>query len=165
VSYEQGLAYDRKDLSQLLKAFKAMDAEATKVAAETGYELSKFTAGKLKAQALPAHLTTKQPEELLMEYQSRAPQRLVSYPTALRVSRFSGGGSTRSLWAGFEFGSSIKLRKDGKVRRLNQFPTYSGRFGKGSRGWFIYPTLRALQPELVKKWEQKFADILKIWGK
>jgi hypothetical protein len=49
VSYEQGLAYDRKDLSQLLKAFKAMDAEATKVAAETGYELSKFTAGKIKS--------------------------------------------------------------------------------------------------------------------
>jgi len=165
VSYEQGLAYDRKDLSQLLKAFKAMDAEATKVAAETGYELSKFTAGKIKSAGAARTFNNKATRRIVEGVSISRTSKIGQLSYGFARQRFSGGGSTRSLWAGFEFGSSIKLRKDGRVRRLNQFPTYSGRFGKGSRGWFIYPTLRALQPELVKKWEQKFADILKIWGK
>jgi hypothetical protein len=69
--------------------------------------------------------------------------------------RFSGGGNTRQLWAGFEFGS----------KKFKQFPQYSGRFGKGGRGWFIYPTLRKNQPELIRRWNEKFDEILKIWGR
>jgi hypothetical protein len=42
-----------------------------------------------------------------------------------------------------------------------QFPVWSGREGRGSRGWFIYPTLRAVQPDIVKKWEQGFSKIVK----
>ena len=47
MTYEQGLAYDRRELAQLIKAFKAMDGEATKVAAQTGFELSEFAASKI----------------------------------------------------------------------------------------------------------------------
>jgi hypothetical protein len=90
VSYEQGLAYDRKDLSQLLKAFKAMDAEATKVQLKLVTSCLNLLLAKLKAQALPAHLTTKAARRIVDEYQSRAPQRLVSYPTAFARQRFFG---------------------------------------------------------------------------
>jgi hypothetical protein len=38
---------------------------------------------------------------------------------------------------------------------------WSGREGKGSRGWFIYPTLRSVQPEVIKRWETAFADVVK----
>ncbi len=41
---------------------------------------------------------------------------------------------------GIEFGSN----------KFKQFPAYSGRQGRGSRGWFIYPTLRRIQPELIR---------------
>jgi len=34
---------------------------------------------------------------------------------------------------------------------------------RGSRGWFIYPTLRRIQPELINKWEQSFDRIIKEW--
>jgi hypothetical protein len=155
VSYEQGLAYDRKDLSQLLKAFKAMDAEATKVAAETGYELSKFTAGKIKSAGAARTFNNKAARRIVDGVSISRTSKIGQLSYGFARQRFSGGGSTRSLWAGFEFGS----------KRFKQFPSYSGRFGRGSRGWFIFPTLRSLQPELVRKWEQKFADILKIWGK
>ena len=67
--------------------------------------------------------------------------------------KFSGGGTTQSLWGGYEFGSN----------RFKQFPVWSGRYGQGSRGWFIYPTLRAEQPHIVAQWENAFSKILKEW--
>jgi hypothetical protein len=67
--------------------------------------------------------------------------------------KFSGGGTTQQLWGGYEFGSN----------KYKQFPIWSGREGRGSRGWFIYPTLRAEQPHIIAEWESAFSKILKEW--
>ena len=67
--------------------------------------------------------------------------------------RFSGGATTRDLWGGNEFGSN----------RYRQFPIWSGREGRGSKGWFIYPTLRRIQPKIVSEWTAAFDRILKEW--
>jgi len=77
--------------------------------------------------------------------------------------RFSGGATTQKLWGGLEFGSSIRPRKDGTVRRWEQFPQYSGRYGAGSRGWFIYPTLRKIQPQLTLMWMKEVNNVIKNW--
>lgn len=155
MTYEQGLAYDRKELAQLIKAFKAMDAEATKVAAETGFELSEFIAGKIKSAGYSRYINPTAVRRIVDGVSVSKTSKVGQISYGFARQRFSGGGTTRQLWPGFEFGS----------KRFKQFPTYSGRFGRGGRGWFIFPTLRANQPELVRKWESKFAEILKIWGK
>lgn len=155
MTYEQGLAYDRKELAQLIKAFKAMDAEATKVAAETGFELSQFIAGKIKSAGYSRYINPTAVRRIVDGVSVSKTSKVGQISYGFARQRFSGGGTTRQLWPGFEFGS----------KRFKQFPTYSGRFGRGGRGWFIFPTLRANQPELVRKWESKFAEILKIWGK
>ena len=67
--------------------------------------------------------------------------------------KFSGGASTKDIWGGSEFGSN----------KFKQFPVWSGREGRGSKGWFIYPTLRRIQPEIVAKWTASFDKILKEW--
>ena len=155
MTYEQGIAYDRKELAQIIKAFKAMDAEATQVAANTGFEFSQWVAGEIRQAAYSRYINPTAVRRIVdggsVSKTSKVGQ--VSYGFARQ--RFSGGGTTRSLWPGFEFGS----------QRFRQFPTYSGRFGRGGRGWFIFPTLRRLQPELVRKWELKFDEILKNWTK
>jgi hypothetical protein len=69
------------------------------------------------------------------------------------AQKFSGGGNTQQLWGGYEFGSN----------RFKQFPVWSGRYGQGSKGYFIYPTLRAEQPHIIKEWENAFSKILKEW--
>jgi len=155
VTYEQGLAYDRRELAQLIKAFKAMDAEATKVAAETGFELSKFVSGEVKSAGYSRYINPTAVRRIVDGVSVSKTSKVGQVSYGFARQRFSGGGTTRQLWPGFEFGS----------KRFKQFPTYSGRFGRGGRGWFIFPTLRRLQPELVRKWEDKFDDILKIWGK
>ena len=66
--------------------------------------------------------------------------------------KFSGGGTTKDLWGGNEFG----------YNKFRQFPIWSGSAPKGgSNGWFIYPTLRAIQPEIIAKLENAFDKILK----
>ena len=67
--------------------------------------------------------------------------------------KFSGGGTTQQLWGGAEFGSN----------KYKQFPNWSGKFGRGSRGWFIYPTLRQEQPYIIAQWENAFDRIVKEW--
>jgi hypothetical protein len=62
--------------------------------------------------------------------------------------KFSGGANTKDLWGGTEFGS-IKFK---------QFPKWSS-----SKGYFIYPTLREIQPDIIAKWENAFDRILKEW--
>lgn len=155
MTYEQGLAYDRRELAQLIKAFKAMDAEATKVAAQSGFELSEFVAGKVKSAGYSRYINPTAVRRIVDGVSVSKTSKVGQVSYGFARQRFSGGGTTRQLWPGFEFGS----------KRFKQFPIYSGRFGKGGRGWFIFPTLRTLQPELVRKWEEKFSDILKIWGK
>jgi hypothetical protein len=68
--------------------------------------------------------------------------------------RFSGGGSTKILWRGLEFGS----------KNFRQFPAFSGRLGRGSKGYFIFPTLRKIQPELTLKYVKAMNDAVKGWA-
>lgn len=152
---EGSIAYDRKELNQIFKAFKAMDDEATKVAQETGYELAKLVSEEVKKTAYERTVNPKAVRRIADGVRVSKTSKVGEASYGFATQRFSGGGTTRKLWGGFEFGSN----------KRKQFPNWSGRFGKGSRGWFIYPTLRKLQPELVKRWEAKFNDILKEWGK
>jgi hypothetical protein len=72
------------------------------------------------------------------------------------AQRFSGGASTKDLWGGTEFGAL----------RFPNFPAWSGpnpSGGRGSKGWFIYPTLRRIQPKIVSEWTAAFDRILKEW--
>jgi hypothetical protein len=78
----------------------------------------------------------------------------VEKPIAFASQKFSGGATTKTIWGGSEFGSN----------KYKQFPVWSGREGRGSKGWFIYPTLRRIQPEIVARWTESFTKVLKEWG-
>jgi hypothetical protein len=148
------LAYDKTELRGILKAFKAMDDEAADQAKKTSSELADFVKGRVLAAATQrskgAIAATRIAEGAIVSKSSKIGE--ISYGFARQ--KFSGGGTTQQLWAGNEFGSNTK----------KQFPVWSGKEGRGSRGWFIYPTLRSIQPEIVKRWEESFSIIVKKWN-
>lgn len=144
------ISYDKAELRAIVRSFKAMDEEATNQAKKATSELAEFVQQKIKDRALTVtrnRLDNRVADGSVVSKSSKIGE--ISFGFARQ--KLSGGGTTQQLWGGAEFGSN----------RLKQFPVWSGREGRGSRGWFIYPTLRAVQPDIVKKWENSFSAIVK----
>jgi hypothetical protein len=147
---KDAITYDKAELRAIVRSFKAMDEEATKQAKVVSSELADFVQQKIKDRASNVtrnRLDNRVADVSVVSKSSKIGE--ISFGFARQ--KLSGGGTTQQLWGGAEFGSN----------RYKQFPVWSGREGRGSRGWFIYPTLRAVQPEILKKWEQGFSKIVK----
>ena len=146
----EAITYDKAELRSITRAFKAMDDEAIQQAKESSSALADFVRGKIvtAANSLTRNrLDNKVAEGSKVSKSSKIGE--ISFGFA--GQKLSGGGTTQQLWGGAEFGSN----------RYKQFPVWSGREGRGSRGWFIYPTLRSAQPEIIAKWEAAFSQIVK----
>ena len=145
------IAYDKADLRRILGAFKAMDDRAVAQAKGVSNGLATYLQSKVTAAAgsRPNKAAIRIAQGSRVSKSSRIGE--ISY--GFVSQKFSGGGTTQQLWGGYEFGSN----------KFKQFPVWSGRQGRGSRGYFIYPTLRAEQPHIINQWENAFTKILKEW--
>lgn len=148
---EDLIAYDKSDLRAIYRAFKAMDEEATASAKKESNALATYLQGKI----IGAATNTKNSADDRIAEGARVSKssKIGQISFGFASQKFSGGGTTQMLWGGYEFGSN----------KFQQFPSWSGRQGRGSRGWFIYPTLRAEQPYIINQWENAFSRILKEW--
>jgi hypothetical protein len=145
------ITYDKSDLRGIIKAFKAMDEQAVSEAKGVSNGLATYLQSKVTAAAggRPNKAAIRIAQGSRVSKSSKIGE--ISY--GFVSQKFSGGGTTQQLWGGYEFGSN----------RFKQFPVWSGRYGQGSAGWFIYPTLRAEQPHIINQWENAFTKILKEW--
>jgi hypothetical protein len=150
----EAIAYNRSDLRDILKAFKAMDDQATEEARTQSAALATYASQEIKQAAATRTKSGKAAQRVADGVRVSKSSKIGEFRYGFASQKFSGGATTQTLWGGLEFGSN----------KFKQFPTYSGRQGRGSRGWFIYPTLRRIQPELINKWESAFGRILKEWG-
>lgn len=150
---EEGLSYDKAELRSIIRAFKAMDDEAIAAAKEGSNALATFAAGEIKQAAYGRQVAATAVRRVAEGVRVSKSSKVGEFSYGFASQRFSGGATTQILWPGLEFGSS----------RFRQFPRRSPRLGRGAAGYFIYPTLRKIQPELVRKWEEGFSYILKEW--
>ena len=148
------IAYNRQDLRDILKAFKAMDDQATEEARNQSAALAYFASQEIKATAATRTKSGKAVARVAEGVSISKSSKIGEFSYGFARQKFSGGATTQTLWGGLEFGSN----------KFKQFPAYSGRQGRGSRGWFIYPTLRRIQPELINRWEAAYNRILDKWA-
>lgn len=148
----EAISYDKAELRAIIRSFKAMDEEATKQAKEQTSELAEYVRGKIISASGGA--SNKVAGKIAQGSKVSKSSKIGEISFGFAGQKLSGGGTTQQLWAGYEFGSN----------RFKQFPVWSGREGRGSRGWFIYPTLRSVQPDIVKKWENAFSKIIKEYN-
>lgn len=143
------IGYDRKDLAKLKKAFEGMSDEAVAQAKEVTIQLAKFAQAKIQmaARSTGAKVDDRVADgsKVAKETQKASAVGTISFGYASQ--RFSGGATTQSLWPGYEFGSN----------KFKQFPN------RRPSGYFIYPTLRAIQPSIVDQWEKAFSEISGKW--
>jgi hypothetical protein len=148
------IAYSRNDIRDILKAFKVMDEQATEEARIQSNALATYAAEEIKTAARGRTKSGKVAQRVADGVSISKSSKIGEFKYGFARQKFSGGANTQTLWGGVEFGSN----------KFKQFPTYSGRQGRGSRGWFIYPTLRRIQPELINKWEAAYNRILDKWA-
>jgi len=145
------ITYNKSDLRGIIRAFKAMDEQAVSEAKGVSNGLATYVQSKVTAAAggRPNKAAIRIAQGSRVSKSSKVGE--ISY--GFVSQKFSGGGTTQQLWGGYEFGSN----------KFKQFPVWSGRYGRGLIGWFIYPTLRAEQPYIINQWENAFTKILKEW--
>jgi hypothetical protein len=148
---EDAIAYDKADLRRIYAAFKAMDEQAVIAAKAESNALATYLQTKIQGAAGSAKNLVAPKIAAGSRVSKSSKTGEISFGFA--AQKLSGGGTTQQLWGGYEFGSN----------KFKQFPLWSGSEGRGSRGWFIYPTLRAEQPHIIAQWENAFSKILKEW--
>ena len=147
------IAFDQTELRQVFKALKNMSDEANDEAKRQSGALAEFARAEV-IQTAHNLQNRKVAGRIADGSRVKKSSRIGEITYGFASQKFSGGATTKDIWGGSEFGSN----------KFKQFPVWSGRQGRGSRGWFIYPTLRRIQPEIVARWTESFDKILKEWG-
>ena len=145
----ESITYDKAQLRGILQAFKGMDESAVSQAKAVSNGLATYVQSKIISSA--GSRPNKAAARIAQGSRVSKSSKIGELSFGFVSQKFSGGGTTQQLWGGYEFGSN----------KFKQFPVWSGREGRGSRGYFIYPTLRAEQPHIINEWENAFTKILK----
>ena len=154
VSTEPLIVYDKKELNQFAKVLRNMSDIAIK---ETKRRVGELAEKELSQIRNAAKSRGKVADRVAQGGKVKKSSLLGEISFGFAGQTFSGGATTqfnnrndakgnrKGIGAGAEFGSST----------YPQFPRWSGPMpkGPGSRGWFIYPAIRASQPEIIKEFE------------
>ena len=147
----EAITYNKSDLRGITQAFKAMDDASVTQAKAVSNGLATYLQSKIKSTASnrPNNAAGRIADGSRVSKSSKIGEISFGFVS----QKFSGGGTTQQLWGGYEFGSN----------KYKNFPVWSGKQGRGSRGYFIYPTLRAQQPHIIAQWETAFSKIVSKW--
>lgn len=145
------MGFDKAELRQVYKAIKVMGDAAKDEAKRDSNAIAQYAQNQISAAASKrGKPAIKIATGSKVKKSSTTGEITYGYAS----QKFSGGADTKMLWGGTEFGSNT----------YRQFPVWSGREGRGSKGYFIYPTLRKIQPYIVAEWTESFDKILKRWS-
>lgn len=161
---------DKHDKEMLFKAFKTMPKDAQDVLRAETKKLVTILAEEMKAKAASAP----NPAQAMLLARSikanrdRVPSITVGGGRKIPVKRNKTAGSPQPMQSDFLFGAEFGVR-DGGPGTFKQggrkFAHYSGRMGRGSRGYFIFPTLRKNQEKIRTKYLETVYKLLrKEWG-
>ena len=150
---DEAFALDKDELRAVFKAFKAMDEQAQMESRNQTGQISEFARSRIIDKSHSLNTSRVAASRIAEGSKVKKSSKIGEVTFGYIGQKFSGGGDTKQLWGGFEFGSNT----------YKQFPVWSGKEGRGSRGWFIYPTLREIQPEIVSRWTAAFGRVLAEW--
>jgi hypothetical protein len=161
-STEPLIVYDKRELASFAKVIRNMSEIAVE---ETKRRVGELAQKELSEIRRIASSRGKVADRIAQGGKVKKSSLLGEVSFGFASQKFSGGATTQfntrndtkgnrlGIGAAHEFGS----------KNYPQFPRWSGPMpkGPGSRGWFIYPTIRHLQPTIIKESEEIIMDIKK----
>ena len=166
---------DDKDIKAILRAFSKMDKAANKDLRELSKEISQDMVSEFRNAARG---TRWYPDQASFVAQSARVARDRTPSVTLGGAKRYGTSDNRRVSAGSilflsEFGSpEVKQRerfRNQAQRRNNsrgglQGPPRSPREGRGNRGWWLFPRLKRLQPNILRRWIEGAQKVADVWG-
>lgn len=157
---------DLGDYRGLLKALNVMGKEANGELKNEVASISAWTAGGIKTSA---YVGARFPAQAAIVAATVRPAR-DRVPTVYiggGKGRASGGANAGQLLFGNEFGGNPDYSKSvsGFPNGGFKFPPRSPREGRGNKGYWIFPTLKVMQPEIKRRWQEACVKVLDNWAR
>jgi hypothetical protein len=149
-----GVAIKFEGINETLRAFRTLDKEASKAAKDEATKIAEFLAARIRAKAP----SDKRYQNLAVSVKAGRDRVPVIRIGGLANPKVSGGGGPRELVIGMEFGA------DQSGPNGWRFPPRTPRLGRGNAGYWIYPTARANQSEVIKMWFDAMDKIIAEWS-
>lgn len=154
------VVYDKKELRKITSAFKAMSDQAIEEAKKQSAALAQFL-GERIVQAAYGAPNPRVAVRIAQGFRVSKSSKIGELSFGFAGQKFSGGATTQ-FNVGKEGGNGLLAGAEFGAKKYPQFPSRTPRYGvRGNAGYFIYPTLRENQSELIRQWEEAFSNILK----
>lgn len=151
-----------QEIRDLLSDIKKMDKESQKELKDEVASISKWTAQGI----IQASYGAPMPDQAAIVAQTvkfnrdRVPNVTIG---GSKGRRASGGATAGELVFGNEFGANPTKGAGVFPNGGRKFPYRSAKEGRGNAGYWIYPTLREMQPEITKRWFNAVDKIFRHW--
>jgi hypothetical protein len=157
---------DLADYRGLLKAINVMDKEASFELKNEVYSISSWTATGIKQAGL-AHPIYPRQARIVAETVRAARDRVPTVYVGGGKGRVSGGANAGQLLFGNEFGGDRNAFGNANAFPNGgyRFPPRTSREGRGNTGYWIFPTLKAMQPEIKRKWFAAINKVMDNWAR
>jgi hypothetical protein len=157
---------DLADYRELLKALSLMDKEAQYELKNDVYSISSWVAGGIK---MSGYVGAPFPAQAAIVASTVRPAR-DRVPTVYvggGKGRASGGANAGQLLFGNEFGGDRNAygNQTAFPNGGYRFPPRTSREGRGNKGYWIFPTLKAMQPEIKKRWFAACNKVMDNWAR
>jgi hypothetical protein len=157
---------DLTDYRGLLKALNVMDKEAQFALKNDVYAISAWTAKGIQ-QAAYGHPYYPKQAAIAAATVRPARDRVPTVYIGGSKGQASGGANAGQILFGNEFGGDRNA-----FGNLNAFPNGGYRFpprtareGRGNKGYWIFPTLKAMQPEIKRRWFAAVNRVMDNWAR
>ena len=161
------------DYRGLLKALSQMDKESQKALKDEVLSISAWTASGIRSaaanapfskQATAVAVTVKPVRDRVPTVQIGGTKKI---PVTRKITPGNPAPSAGQLLFGSEFGGE-RNAKDSASAFPNggyRFPARSPREGRGNAGYWIFPTLKSMQPEIKKRWFEACNKVMDNWAR
>jgi hypothetical protein len=151
------------EIRALLKVLNEMDNESKNELKEKVKGIATWVAEDIKRAAASAPMAA---QAMRVAQTTRANKdRVPSVTIGGSRVKFSGGAVSGDVLYGSEFGADPTSVNGQFPNGGRRFPYRSPQQGQGSRGYWIYPTLRANQPRITREWHEAVDNVLSNWTK
>jgi hypothetical protein len=152
------------DINAIRKTFKNMDEIAQNDMNRAAQQIAIETASAVGS----ALQSTPQGQAIARSIKVSPKSKTPFFTVGGSSVKLKNGTPVGEIALGVEFGAYQDRPRKRKGKSTNyvgyrQFQPRSPREGRGNAGYFIFPTLKALQPEITRKWVEQVDRIRREW--